>query len=171
MGHLTVFTRILVAFSLLIVVFASAVAFGEPGGTLNVLRWGEGLSAPAMDSPGMIEARMFTLSDVPVVCEGAERAAILRLEEAESLRVGDCLVYEQFKKIVALDANGNLVPNLPVAVSVEYPDAVLSRCTDGTSLCAWQPGEFVVSVQSACAATPLVRQRIVVRSRHRTTGS
>jgi hypothetical protein len=110
---------------------AAAPLFGRQGppflaGYVNV---GEALSSPRAEDSIEFAARMFSVPDMESLCHTARAAEVVQLRSDVShlrLRVGEPFQPGSLR-IVARDASGAVLPNVPLAVEVSGPPNLFAR--------------------------------------------
>ena len=122
-------------------------------------RWpvfAEGLTSS--DRVTSIEAarRMFTVPNLDELCAGKEHAVSLEhVGGPLELEVGEATPLSALR-VVALDARGEVIPAVPIAIEVEDPEPpILRRASDDEDVNAsrlrpLRPGTFRIAVRTTC---------------------
>lgn len=119
----------------------------------------EGLTSSSAKAGITVAYRMFSLPDMPSVCEAAHANQVV------SLRAVSARVKLQARhgyplsnlKVVAVDASGSILPRVPIQIQVEQVSpAIIDTRSDrlqGSVVMPARPGHFRFRVKTACGSS------------------
>lgn len=139
----------------IIVCCACTAAAGNQRPRDDYAQVAEGLSSSRAGATIDVAFRMFSLPGFGMVCDRARAADAVRLRSDTPrirLRVGERLVLRTLK-IVALDAGGHILPDVPLAVEAETAPALFDLRSDhiaDSELTAVKAGRAQLRARTLC---------------------
>jgi thiol-disulfide isomerase/thioredoxin len=137
--------------------YRAAIDAAVAGAAAKFVTIGEARSAASAGRPMIVEHRLFSVPDMPELCKSMPRVVALKGPLRLELKAGTPLTFSEFS-VIAVDADGNAVPDVPLAIDIEEGPQLFAHLRGDESplrLVSVRPGTGRLRARTICPGAEL----------------